>query len=161
MALVSETVYHEICFFIKKQVRNDALAEDITQDVFMSLLKQRDGTVREPRAWLYRAAHNRIADVFRRNRKGQEIMEEIIACPPRVNDTSSLSCMIQKEDAEMLLKTIDELPLSEREVIRLRFYESFTLEEIAGIMELTRSQVRTLLSRALNQLRGRFGTQNA
>ncbi len=161
MALVSETVYHEICFFIKKQVRNDALAEDITQDVFMGLLKQDQKSVRNPRAWLYRAAHNRIVDVYRRNQKGQEIMDDILSQSPQFNETSSLNCMIQKEDAEILLRSIDELPLSEREVIRLRFYESFKLEEIAEIMGLTRAKVRTLLSHALQHLRTCFGGANA
>lgn len=53
----------------------------------------------------------------------------------------------------VLEKFVDELPKKEREVIRLKFWESLDNDEIAYQAKICRHQVETILNNAISQLR--------
>lgn len=61
--------------------------------------------------------------------------------------------MAQIDDREMLRPALAKLPAREREVLRLRFFESMTQSQIAQRVGLSQMHVSRLLSRTLAQLR--------
>jgi len=56
-------------------------------------------------------------------------------------------------DTTVLEKFVNELPKKERQVIRLKFWHNFDNDEISQHAGIRRSQVETILSNAISQLR--------
>jgi RNA polymerase sigma factor (sigma-70 family) len=52
-----------------------------------------------------------------------------------------------------LQRLMDQLPARQQEVIRLRFYDNFSWEEMAGILQINEQSVRNLVQRAVVKLR--------
>jgi RNA polymerase sigma factor (sigma-70 family) len=62
--------------FVKKRVNSLEDAEDIVQDVFSILVEGNlADTVEDLSAWLYRAARNKIVDLYRKRSRASEVIE--------------------------------------------------------------------------------------
>jgi RNA polymerase sigma-70 factor (ECF subfamily) len=150
-------------------------ADDILQQTFA--LAFRDIETFEPRgsgsfyAWLRTIAdhqlQNAIKSASRQKRGGTMQQVEVIR-----SDSGSLrnllelvdagdgtpSLALRKEEAITALNVaLAELPDDYREVIRLRFFLGFSLEETAQAMSRTPSAIRALTDRAKRQLRAAMG----
>jgi RNA polymerase sigma-70 factor (ECF subfamily) len=72
-------LYDELHTFVRRRVRDDTDADDVTQGIFLKLYEALPN-VREPqhvRAWAYRAARNAVIDYYRsRSRACREIFDE-------------------------------------------------------------------------------------
>ncbi len=152
--------YNAICLYALRLVRNRALAEEFAQETFLRLLQQEKlaengeaQPLQNQRAWLYRTARNLIYDFFRRQRKRAEICEYLTVFTPQSHDSEAIREAENKETNEMLLQKLNELPVRQREAVRLRFQERLKYDEIAEVMGETRSSVGKLLSEAIRQLR--------
>lgn len=137
-------------------LKERALAEDVVQEAFMKLHAQ-FGDVREPRRWLYRTAHNLALNHLRRSNK-------IVALEqPGPNEASLTPDMADPEPlpdeqivrwegiglVRLSLATLDE---RSREVVRLKFEEELSYQEISERMGLTASNVGYLLHHALKTI---------
>ena len=61
--------------------------------------------------------------------------------------------MIRQETVEVLKKAIDALPSPAREIILLRYYHDMTHREIADVLNMNASTVRSVFQRSLAKLR--------
>ncbi len=111
-------------------------ASDVVQSVLFTAnqktLTFRGNTEAELRAWLVRIAHNKIIDGMRRFRTYQRT-----GCgtasqgdPVAKGDTPSKVLSLQ-EDVQQLIWAIDELPIDICNVVRLRYADSLTFEQIS------------------------------
>jgi RNA polymerase sigma-70 factor, ECF subfamily len=138
--------------FVRSQTPNDAVAEDITAQVFFKALSSAHTYRGEASysSWLYRVTHNVILTWRKRSRKSVAVEE----MPERVDPTPSpVSQVITGEARNLIWRTIADLPPAQREVVALRYLKDFSNEEIARITERTRGAVRILLHRAKAKLR--------
>lgn len=135
------------------QTGSHAESEDVYQDVFIRLAK--DQTVftgpDHLKAWLMRTTMNRCHDAIRmRHRKPTLALDalpyEPTSCDPLPEDT-----------AHDLWEAVEALPETMRVVVHLFYYEGYSGNEIATLMGLEPSTVRTRLQRARNQLRTTLG----
>ena len=139
-------------------------AEDILVDTFMAALSEAkfahlpaSGQV----AWLWRVAHNKVVDAFRkaivRRSLPLEQADETL-CEEEARDPEQ-AALRQDEEREIhdLLQTLPEL---QQEVLRLRFAYDLRSAEIATILGKREDAVRAMLSRSMNTLR-RLYAQNA
>lgn len=124
-------------------LHNMADAEDILQDTlikFMQSHMELDGKEHE-KAWLLRVAanlsKNRIA--YNNVREADEIEDELIA--------------EQREDLSFVWDAVKELPVTYREVVHLYYYEGFSTRDIAEILHMNESTVRSNLKRGRERLR--------
>ena len=131
------------------------IAEDITAEVFLKALERISSCAgKEPTftAWLYRIAQNRVVDHFRRLRRHLSL-----------EDYRSLGLRDIKQDPsknlerQELLKVINELPKSQRQVIILKFIAGLDNSEIGQIMGKSEGAIRILQMRALASLRKKLG----
>ena len=114
-------------------------AEDVVQTVFMSAAARWD-RIDEPWAYLRRAVVNRAQDVHRRT----------LRAPPMVT-----RCVSPGEpEVDEAWRFIQALPVAQRTVVVLRFYEDLGLTEIASLLGRPASTVRSDLRRALTRLKG-------
>jgi RNA polymerase sigma-70 factor (ECF subfamily) len=123
-------------------------AEDALQEVFLGVMRRRRrGGIRNPRAYLWRAAHMQALQVLRRRRRRDR---ECAAAELTWIDAS------QAEDPDLALdidRAIRRLPPEQREVIALRIGEGLTFREVAEVLGIPLNTASSRYRRALARLR--------
>lgn len=140
--------YSDTIFRVSFQyVRNTQDAEDVMQEVFLSLLEhlsranfQSDEHLK---AWLIRVAINKSINLLKSNarRKKREIGEQVFENRHLDSQYDELEAMLFK------LSALD------REIIYLRYYEGYSAKEIAAFLDKTEKAIFKRLSRARNKLK--------
>ena len=128
-------------------------AEDVYQDVFLRLAQNTTEFSGQEhlKAWLLRVAVNRCHDVARlRSRRPAVPLDSM---PFEPTDAGPLS----PDEVRALWEAVGELPESMRVVIHLYYQEGYSGKEIAGLLGLEPSTVRTRLQRARAQLKISLG----
>ncbi|UNK43869.1 RNA polymerase sigma factor [Luteimonas sp. S4-F44] len=155
-----ETLYRrhrdKLYRFLVRQVRNPALAEEIFQDVWQRVIAAREGW--RPDAlfatWLYRIAHNRLADHWRAAQHRPPPPEDADLRTARIVDPDDPERQLsQFEQRRGLQLALDALPDEQREVVLLRLEHELTLEEIGQITGVGRETVKSRLRYAMDKLR--------
>ena len=134
-------------------LRNAADAEDAVQEAFLRVLRHRAtlGEVRDHRVWLIRIVWNIVLDRKRRAKTRPETDD--VADLARVLPAKGLSAeeiAAAAQHHSHVLACVDRLPAKEREVMQLSAFEELTSVEIAEVMGITESSVRSRLFRARN-----------
>jgi RNA polymerase sigma-70 factor (ECF subfamily) len=138
-------------------LRNSADAEDAVQEAFMRVLRHRDtlGEVRDQRVWLIRIVWNVVLDRKRRMKTRPETDD--VSELARVLPASGLSADDRAAAAQFhahVLGCVEQLPVKEREVLMLSAFEELNSVEIATVLGITESSVRSRLFRARNLMAG-------
>ena len=138
-------------------MRNAADAEDAVQEVFLRVLRHRDSLhdVRDQRVWLVRIVWNIVLDRKRRAKTRPETDD--VAELARVLPAAGMSAEDRAAAAQHhahVLSLVERLPAREREVLMLSAFEELTSVEIAAILGITESSVRSRLFRARNLMAG-------
>ena len=151
-ALVDQyaTTLYRVAFSV---VRNSSDAEDAVQEAFLRVLRHRDrlDEVRDHRVWLIRIVWNIVLDRKRRAKTRPETddVEELA----RVLPANGLSAEQQAAAAQHhahVLACVEQLPAKERQVLMLSAFEELSSVEIASVLGITESSVRSRLFRARN-----------
>jgi RNA polymerase sigma-70 factor (ECF subfamily) len=134
-------------------LRNPADAEDAVQEAFVRVLRHRDtlGEVRDQRVWLIRIVWNIVLDRKRRAKTRPETDD--VAELARVLPCDGLSAEQIAAAAQHhahVLACVEKLPTKERQVLMLSAFEELTSVEIAEVLSITESSVRSRLFRARN-----------
>ena len=126
--------------------REDAL--DVSQDVFLKAyqnLPRLDDPARFS-GWLFRIAHNEAFSLLRRKRPETELTGD-----PRPADTGGRLLPLELSLAvESALKRLSD---DQREAVLLKVYQGFKFEEMAEILEIPVSTVKSRLYTALEVLK--------
>jgi RNA polymerase sigma-70 factor (ECF subfamily) len=155
-ALVSQyagTLYR-VAFSV---VRNASDAEDAVQEAFLRVLRHRDtlSEVRDQRVWLIRIVWNIVLDRKRRAKTRPETDD--VAELARVLPSEGLSAEDRAAAAQHhahVLGCVEKLPSKERQVLMLSAFEELNSVEIATVLGITESSVRSRLFRARNLMAG-------
>jgi RNA polymerase sigma-70 factor (ECF subfamily) len=147
-------------------VYNDALAEDIVQDVIAAACRVAgtpDGLPPEgprQRGWFYRTARNRCIDELRKMRpevRLSAMMASRAAFRPMADPlTTPARKSMKQEHAARAAEALDELEDDLRSVIIMRIYQSLSRDEIAEAVGLTVSGVKARLSKAMKQMQDKL-----
>ena len=133
-------------------------ARDLTQESFLKAYRGLRSFKREARfsSWLYQIALNLCRDRMRR-RRGRTLvsLDELderatgyLAAPP-----NALELVEARDVCRAVAAAVADLPREQREVIVLKEYQELTFVEIAEILDVPISTVKTRLYRGLGQLR--------
>jgi RNA polymerase sigma-70 factor (ECF subfamily) len=135
--------------FIRRRVRDDATADDLTQDtllkVYRSRLALRDDTRLE--AWLYRVARTTLIDHYRRQRPTEELPPALAA--ESRDEVEAMRAAI----AASIRRFLEELPEAYREPVRLAELEGLPLAKIALRMNLSLTAVKSRVRRGRQRLK--------
>ena len=137
--------------------KNENLIEDAVQELFISIWNNRTNLseVNEVKFYLFRSLKNRILrqlekDVFDKS-------EDIDVYLDFLNSISEEQKKIDSEqfdaNLDILQRAIAHLPIRQQEVINLKYYHDFTLDEIAKLMDVNKQSVSNLLFRSYAILR--------
>ena len=132
-------------------LRNSADAEDAVQEAFMRVLRHREtlDEVRDHRVWLIRIVWNIVLDRKRRAKTRPETDD--VAELARVLPCGGLSAEEIASAAQhhaKVLGCVEKLPAKERQVLMLSAFEELSSVEIAEVLGITESSVRSRLFRA-------------
>ena len=138
-------------------LRNPSDAEDAVQEAFLRVLRHRHtlAEVRDHRVWLIRIVWNIVLDRKRRAKTRPETDD--VAELARVLPSTGLSAEELAAAAQhhaRVLACVEQLPAKEREVLLLSAFEELTSVEIAAVLGITESSVRSRLFRARNLMAG-------
>jgi RNA polymerase sigma-70 factor, ECF subfamily len=134
-------------------VRNASDAEDAVQETFLRVLRHREtlGEIRDHRVWLIRIVWNIVLDRKRRAKTRPETDD--VAELARVLPSSGMSAEQRAAAAQHhahVLACVEQLPAKEREVMMLSAFDELSSVEIADVLGITESSVRSRLFRARN-----------
>jgi RNA polymerase sigma factor (sigma-70 family) len=154
--LFRDRIYNTSLSFI--QNREDA--EEITQDVFISVY-ERIHTFRNDASlgtWLYRIAVTRSLELIRKqNRKKRKVLNRFFGGQGAMEEQPDFYhpgvATERKEDAAILFKAIRQLPAQQQTAFLLRKTENLSQQEIASVMKTSASAVESLLQRARSNLK--------
>lgn len=147
-----DTLYREaIIRFCTGYLGQVERAEDATQEVFCKVL----ATDRVPdnfRAYLYRSARNHCLNVIRDDSRHKV---DKAASPSRLPtaQTGHLTKLVRQEQHSRLAQLVDSLSTGQREALRLRYTEGLSRGEIAEVLEVAESVVKSRLFEGLKKLR--------
>ena len=138
-------------------LRNASDAEDAVQEAFVRVLRHRDTLheVRDQRVWLIRIVWNVVLDRKRRMKTRPETDD--VAELARVLPAAGLSADERVAAAQHhahVLGCVEQLPAKERQVLMLSAFEELTSVEIASVLGISESSVRSRLFRARNLMAG-------
>jgi RNA polymerase sigma-70 factor, ECF subfamily len=153
-AQLYEAYFDKIYRYIVLKVRNEAEAEDITQQVFLKVL-QSIGSYKSKgvpfSSWIYRIAHNQVVDFLRQKNKKSTVDIEGLPLISQAEDTQH---RLEKEmDIEQLKEATKNLTAAQQEVLSLRFAGELSIAECAGIMGKSEGAIKALQHSAVLSLR--------
>jgi RNA polymerase sigma-70 factor (ECF subfamily) len=137
--------------YVRKLVRNESLAQDVVQEVFIRAYERIDQleSGREIGPWLFRIAHNLSIDHLRKLRlSGDELPQEQASM---MSDAEG--AMITKQRHQQLQLKLGELRQEVREVLLLHYEQGMKVREIAEMVHLPLGTVLAHLSRGRQQLK--------
>ncbi len=150
---------HQVFNIVVRIVGDRAEAEDVAQEVFVSIFKHVDGFRGDAKfsTWVYRiatnTARNRIKYLARRSHKYHQNYED---SPDTVKEENPLSGQIDQPEEKAMGKELEviikdglaELNDIHRTIIVLRDIEHLTYAEIAEVVDLPEGTVKSRLFRA-------------
>lgn len=128
-------------------VKHPQNAMDVVQDAIQKALTKSDSLAKPQsmKSWFYRIVVNTALDYLRREKKLVPVADEVLE-QHGVSDHDVLQDL-------HLAETLDELPMMYREVIILRFFEDMKLEDVALVLNIPLSTVKSRLYQSLKILR--------
>jgi RNA polymerase sigma-70 factor (ECF subfamily) len=144
--------------FLVRLTGDLGLAEDLLQETWLRVMERIDRyrPIHPFRTWLYAVARHRAIDLLRQRarRRRRERSSRVIelASDP---EPCALERIADESCEKSVARALSTLPVAYREAIVLRFYESLTIDEMARVLKLPTSTVKSRLYRGLEQLRAR------
>ena len=146
-------LYYKTMYSVSLRIlNNEAEAEDVMQEAFLSAFRKLDTYRGEVSfgAWLKKIVINRSLDYLKKKKiKFEEINE-------KTSEISDLDTKYKEVNMEIIKKAISELPDGYRIVLSLYLIEGYSHEEISQILGISNSASRTQYLRAKNKLRERL-----
>jgi RNA polymerase sigma-70 factor (ECF subfamily) len=133
-------------------------AEDATERIFLAAMRALPAFRDEGatfRAWLFRIAHNTIANAHRTRarRRAEPLPEPFDRAAPNADPAGLVA---RADELRTVLQAVSELPEDRRQVVLLRFVDGLSSREIGQVLDRSPGAVRVLLHRALRDLAGRL-----
>jgi RNA polymerase sigma-70 factor (ECF subfamily) len=153
-AQLYESHFDKIFRYLVLKIRNQAEAEDMTQQVFVKAYES-IGSYRWQgvpfTAWLFRIAHNQMVDYVRKQSKKPTVsLDESL---PIMDDTDIEHEVETKIEMEKVVLATKKLTKAQREVISLRFAGELSIAEAAKTMRKSEGAIKALQHSAILALR--------
>lgn len=154
--------YKAVFYLIKRMVKNDTDAEDLTIEVFTKVFMNIDmyTETHSFSTWLFKIASNHTIDFLRKQKNANNILNIDEPLDEETNWFFELASdepnpekfLISKQKQQKINEIINILPKELSEVIKLRVYEEMSYKEISDALGLAIGTVKARIFRARNLL---------
>jgi len=160
--------YHwPMIHFLFRMVRNQAIAEELAQEVFLRVYRSRQSYRAEAKftTWLYRIATNLAVNHARDTRRERatqtlylDAPDEKTGATPDVagDEPSAEQRLMRDERMAAIRKHVMALPERQRMAVLMHKYQGMDYREIGEVLKLSESATKSLLFRAYQTLRDRL-----
>lgn len=152
VSLLFDRYHKRIYNFLLAMTRDRHIADDLTQNVFLRLIRYRSSFRDDSRfqPWIYQIARNVFTDFYQAEKVKSRTMdvEKISDHLPDANDADDL---IQKE--KLLHECMNKLSEEDRELLVLTRFQHLKYEEVATIMNTSVANIKVKVHRAIGKLR--------
>jgi RNA polymerase sigma-70 factor, ECF subfamily len=159
-----EKYHRPMIHFLFRMVRNQAVAEELAQEVFLRVYRARDSYRAEARftTWLYRIATNlavNYARDTRHERSAQTVYldapdEETGTTPDLADDDPTVEQRMLREERMAAIRShVMALPERQRMAVLMHKYQGMDYRQIGEVLKLSESATKSLLFRAYQTLR--------
>ena len=143
----------------KRVIRDPSRAEEITQDVFLSVWRfatRFDPAKGSARTWVLTLTHRRAVDVVRSDAAASRREQRVAATQDTPYDTvlEEASNRLQGEQVRECLDTLTDL---QRESVLLAYYGGYTYPEVSALLDVKLPTVKTRMRDGLIRLRDCLG----
>lgn len=147
--------YKEIYSYVFKQNGNRELSLDLTQEIFVSMMKSINDFQEKKasfKTWIYKIANNKIVDYYRSKYYKQGInlgnIDDL-----EFKDTLNIEDdFIINQDAKDIMEIINKMEGSIQQIIRLKVFSDMTFNEISKILEIKESTTKTRYYSAIKKI---------
>ena len=151
--------------FVYRMTRDQAISEELGQEVFLRIYRSR--AAYEPSAkfttWMFRIANHLTLNWIRdgRNERTHKVSMDAReeGAPAREFPDATLSAeqdMLRQARLEEVRQAIGQLPEKQRSAVLMHKYEELEYSQIASVLGISESAVKSLLFRAYETLRSRL-----
>jgi RNA polymerase sigma-70 factor (ECF subfamily) len=162
---LAEKYHRPIIHFLFRMVRNQAIAEELAQEVFLRVYRSRESYRAEAKftTWLYRIATNLAVNHARdtkHERAARNVYldtpdEETGTTPDVADDEISAEQHLLREERMKAIRThVMALPERQRMAVIMHKYQGMDYREIGEVLKQSESATKSLLFRAYQTLRG-------
>jgi RNA polymerase sigma-70 factor (ECF subfamily) len=145
-------VDHVFRFVLFRVAQDRERAKDLTQEIFLKAFQAFDRyePERGARAWIYTIARNHVYNAYAAHKTTASLEEVESHASLRIDHLESLQI---SEDERRLIAAIERLPTQEAELIKQKYLEGWSFEELAKPLGKTAGALRIQAMRALKRLR--------
>jgi RNA polymerase sigma-70 factor (ECF subfamily) len=162
-----EKYHRPMIHFLFRMVRNQAIAEEMAQEVFLRVYRSRESYRAEARftTWLYRIATNLAvnhARDTRHERAAQTVYldapdEETGTTPDVADDEPSVEQSLVRDERMAAIRAhVMALPERQRMAVVMHKYQGMDCRQIGEVLKLSESATKSLLFRAYQTLRDKL-----
>ena len=139
--------------FAMRYLGNEHDAEDAVQEVQVRILEAKTKPD-DLRVWSYRVARNVCLNRLRSSGRRKDVERLMTGVNVPVDQVGELTRLVRAEDGVALGEALAQLSDAQREVLVLRYLEGLGRDEIARVLELPVSVVKSRLYEGVTKLRG-------
>jgi RNA polymerase sigma factor (sigma-70 family) len=156
LAILFERHHVRLFNFFLRLTANRPLSEDLTQELFLRILKYRHTYRGESKfsTWMYQIARHLHIDQLRSRRPEipiDDLYEETPSPQPHPAEKAE-----NQQESDLLARALERLPLRKREVLLLSRFQNLKYQEIAGLLECSIESVKVQVHRSLKELRRHY-----
>lgn len=153
-----ESLYDELSASVyglaRRVVRDPARAEDVTQEVFLEVWRKAarfDAALGRAKTWVMTIAHRRAVDAVRRNEAARR--SDAQATPEEVSHDEPVEHVLAEEEKGAVRGCLDTLTDLQLESVRLAYFNGYTYNEVATLLDKPLPTIKTRMRDGLIRLR--------
>ena len=153
-----EALYDELSSAVfglaRRVVRDPTRAEDVTQEVFLEVWRKAsrfDSTLGRAKTWVMTIAHRRAVDAVRRNESHKRHDHQ--GAPDEVSHDEPADAVIKAEEHGAVRDCLETLTDLQLESVRLAYFNGYTYNEVAALLEKPLPTIKTRMRDGLIRLR--------
>ncbi len=137
-----------------KMLKSPSEAEDIVQEVFLSIwqLRARLDGIHDPEAYLFTITHNTIYTHLRKASRNEQLLNAILYYIAQKQNTTE-ETVAAHEAAKLIREAVQQLSPQQRTIFELSKQEGLSYHEIAERMQISQNTVRNHLAVAVKTVR--------
>jgi RNA polymerase sigma-70 factor (ECF subfamily) len=161
---LAEKYHRPMINFLCRMVRDQAIAEELAQEVFLRVYRSRESYRAEAKfsTWLYRIATNLAVNHARDSKRERSVQVVYLdAVDSETGTTPDVACdepsaeqhLLREERVKAIRKHVMALPERQRMAVLMHKYQGMDYREIGEVLKLSESATKSLLFRAYQTLR--------
>lgn len=145
--------YATLCFFVVKYVKDDEIAKDIVQDVFINFYEQNTHFENETalKSYLYVCVRNKAINQLEKNKV--RLLTSLKMEQEPYTENEFLHHQIEAEILEEIFAAIELLPTDCRNIFKMSYIEHMEISKIAELLHISPATIKTQRQRAKKFLR--------